>query len=573
MHSNISIRRRAWLCGAILATLLWACVLLFSNFHFDVNDDQFILRSLTGGTPDFSFPFHFYVQSFITAPLIGLGRLFPLVPWFSLFLIGLSWLSAVTIAKSILLCCARKYSRWGFWLGVFLAVCFALLYLYYNSVVLTYSVVAGSLCAAAAAHLMSIDHVNASDQRIFFSSLYSLGLLAIAYGLRDMAVLPGLAFCGVVFLYRLFTCFGLGRQVKRSLRPMLAVFAVVILVMGGLVLIREAEIALRKERDFVNWQNLRMDVIDYINLDQLPDETLARIGWSRNDAKLLTQWYTLDAQYSTEAFETIVQNHSDLKRYATPGIAVEQFRVHHPLIFFSIAVLVVLGGLCLLGAWTSPEGRWAAAALCMTGAVCGALLLYLAWSGRLLVRSAMAPVLPAAAVLFCLIPACLPRSGRLFSRLLMAVLCIVMGVCTLRYFVPTACNTRYIPPKWDYDAYAARDAAALNHPDLLFLYSGDIVNDLRVFPDFSKGLPANLLTWGGWMPHSKEYNAKLAAFGIDGDAFAAKDWLNPSVRLLTIEAQPNPALTTYLAEKLEKPVLWERTQIDAGLWAYRFYTE
>lgn len=580
MFAKLSIHKRAWITGLFGATVLWICVLAFSGYHFDVNDDQFILRALTGEEAAFLFPFNFHVQSFITAPLIGLARLFPLLPWFSLLLIGLMWLSTATLIKSIIVCSARSRFEHGFLMGVFLAVCFVLLYVYYLCVVLTYSAVAGVVCAAAAAHLMSIDHRNASGKRIILSSLYSLGLLVIAYGLRDMAVFPGLAFCGIVFLYRFFTCFGLGRHAKRSARPMVITLLAVLVVLGGAMIAREAEINLRGRRDFVDWQQVRMDVIDYIDFDQISDETLEHIGWSRNDVTLLEQWYTLDAQYETEDLAYIAKAHSDAKRYATPGIAVEQFRVHHPLIFASIAVLVLLGVFALLGVWTCTEGRWSAAALCTTGAACGALLLYLAWSGRLLVRSAMAPVVPAAAVLFCLLPACLPapqaartQYGRILSRILLFLTCAALGVCTLAYFMPTARNTRYVPPKWDYNTYAARDAVALEHPELLFLYSGDIVNDLRVFPDFSQGVPTNLLTWGGWRSHSEEYNAKLAAFGIDGDHFSAQDWLNPSLRLLTIEAAPNAALVTYLQEKLGQPVKWEATQMDAALWAYRFYTE
>ena len=580
MKHILSLHKRAWLIGLLFTVILWSCVFAFSNLHFDVNDDQFILRSVTGNTSNTCFTFHAHVQSFITAPLILLGRLFPLIPWFSFMQIMLMMLSTVTIIKSIILCFSRKFSRYLFFISVCFALCCVLVYLYYPSVVLTYSTVAAVLCAAAVAHLMSINFEYASDKNLLLSSLYSLFLLVISYGLREMAALPGLAFCFIVFLYRYITVFGWGKHVKRSAKPMFIIFIIVVTTFTGLISARQAEISMSGQRDFMDWHQARMDVIDYIDLDQISPETLGTIGWTTNDAHLLKQWYTLDSQYETKDFEYIADVHSNAKLYAPPGIAVEQFRLHHPYIFSSILFLVPLGGICLLGALVSEQRRWAAAVLCADGIVCGGLLLYLAWVGRLLVRSAMTPLIPAAVLLFCLIPECLPtfqvtltRCKKVGCLLIYVGLCLATLAYTAYYFVPTARSTRYIKPKWDYDTYASRDAVALQNPDLLFIYSGDIVNDLRVFPDFSKGIPSNLLTWGGWMAHTEEYNAKLAVFGIDGDQFSAQDWLHPSVRLLTIEQEPNAALITYLCEKLALPVQWERTQMDAALFAYRFYTE
>jgi len=579
MHSNSIIHKYARLAGIILATVLWISVLTFSNFHFDVNDDQFILRSLIGGSSVPAFSFHFHVQSFITAPLVILGRFFPLVPWFSVLLIALMWLSSVTIVKSIIMCFSRKPFRHAFFIGIFFALCFLLLYQYYISTVLTYSTVAAALSAAAAAQLMTIDCQNASDKHIIISSLYSLVLLVIGYGLRDITVLPGLGFCGIVFIYRFFTCFGFGRFLKRSAKPMLIVLVTVIITIGGLFAARQAEIAVRNQQSFVAWQQARIDVIDYIDLHQISEKTLEQIGWTSNDVQLLEQWYTLDSMYETKDFQHIANTHKDTKRYATPGIAIEQFRLHHPLIFATMIVLILLGGVCLIGIGISSSCRHAIVALCAVGSLCGILLLYLAWTGRLIVRSSMVAVLPAAALLFCLFPECLLQfqstsrfQTPLFRRLFLFALCMVVSLCTVFCFIPIAHSTRYIPPKWDYNTYAARDAAALNNPDLLFIYSGEIVNDLRVFPDFSKGIPANLLTWGGWMSHSEEYNAKLKAFGLDGEQFSAQSWLHPSVRLLTLDKQPKAELLTYLQEKLEQHVFWEGVPVDEALWSYRFYT-
>ena len=40
--------------------------------------------------------------------------------------------------------------------------------------------------------------------------------------------------------------------------------------------------------------------------DQLPDELLEEIGWSRTEAELVSHWYLLDRNINTQAFETIL---------------------------------------------------------------------------------------------------------------------------------------------------------------------------------------------------------------------------------------------------------------------------
>ena len=114
------------------------------------------------------------------------------------------------------------------------------------------------------------------------------------------------------------------------------------------------------------------------------------------------------------------------------------------------------------------------------------------------------------------------------------------------------------------------DAQALTHPDLLLIYSTELVNDMRMFPDTSQGVPQNLTFWGGWSRGSEEYNAKLAAFGLDGEHFTAACWLHPQVRFISLKEAPDEALLAYLRSELG-PVEWEAEKVSAGLYFFRFF--
>ena len=114
------------------------------------------------------------------------------------------------------------------------------------------------------------------------------------------------------------------------------------------------------------------------------------------------------------------------------------------------------------------------------------------------------------------------------------------------------------------------DAQALAHPDLLLIYSTELVNDMRMFPDMSQGVPQNLTFWGGWSRGSDEYNAKLAAFGLDGEHFTAADWLRPELRFISLKEEPDETLLAYLRSELGN-VQWEAEKVSAGLYFFRFF--
>ena len=91
-----------------------------------------------------------------------------------------------------------------------------------------------------------------------------------------------------------------------------------------------------------------------------------------------------------------------------------------------------------------------------------------------------------------------------------------------------------------------------------------------MFPDVSKGMPTNLTFWGGWIRGTREYREKLAAFGLDADHFTAQDWLNPAVRLITIDKEPNELLLAYLREQLGPRVSYRQEKVSVGLYLYQF---
>lgn len=563
-HRNSA--RSCWLWGAGITALLWGFLLCFSDIYFAANDDQFILRAMTGfqpgGTPDF----HPFLLGFYVYPLRWLQRFFPGVAWYSLLELLLLALALTVILKSLLQCWLRAGRRLR--TGLLLCAGYAALYGSNYLARVTFTVTGAMLGAAAVAQILSIDCQSASDRSLLRAMTLAILLLILCYGLRQLSLVPVLGYCGIAFLLRFCSFFGFGKQTKRSARPMLVAAGLALLILGGLFAGRALEIRLKQKQDALQWQQARSQVLDYINLKSLPSEALESVGWTDEQRILLDKWNTMDEAISTEALRSVRKNWYNSETTTTAGAAIEDLRWRSPWFVQTMVVLFGLGLFALFCAFRNRrENPWLPLALLLTGLLCFLFFCYLALKGRLPYRAVTVALLPAASMVFCLLGECPLPTARKGWRAALGILLAVSMAAPLPALLG-AVRRRRSP--WDYNAHADMDAQALTHPDLLLIYSTELVNDMRMFPDTSQGVPQNLTFWGGWSRGSDEYNAKLAAFGLDGEHFTAADWLRPALRFISLKEAPDEALLAYLRSELG-PVEWEAEKVSAGLYFFRFF--
>ena len=558
--------RLCWCWGAGITALLWGFLLCFSDIYFAANDDQFILRAMTGfqpgGTPDF----HPFLLGFYVYPLRWLQRFFPGVAWYSLLELLLLALALTVILKSLLQCWLRAGRRLR--TGLLLCAGYAALYGSNYLARVTFTVTGAMLGAAAVAQILSIDCQSASDRSLLRAMTLAILLLILCYGLRQLSLVPVLGYCGIAFLLRFCSFFGFGKQTKRSARPMLVAAGLALLILGGLFAGRALEIRLKQKQDALQWQQARSQVLDYINLKSLPSEALESVGWTDEQRILLDKWNTMDEAISTEALRSVRKNWYNSETTTTAGAAIEDLRWRSPWFVQTMVVLFGLGLFALFCAFRNRrENPWLPLALLMTGLLCFLFFCYLALKGRLPYRAVTVALLPAAAMVFCLLGECPLPTARKGWRAALGILLAVSMAAPLPALLG-AVRRRRSP--WDYNAHADMDAQALTHPDLLLIYSTELVNDMRMFPDTSQGVPQNLTFWGGWSRGSEEYTAKLAAFGLDGEHFTAADWLRPALRFISLKEAPDEALLAYLRSELGT-VQWEAEKVSAGLYFFRFF--
>lgn len=563
-HRNSA--RSCWLWGAGITALLWGFLLCFSDIYFAANDDQFILRAMTGFQPGGAPDFHPFLLGFYVYPLRWLQRFFPGVAWYSLLELLLLALALTVILKSLLQCWLRAGRRLR--TGLLLCAGYAALYGSNYLARVTFTVTGAMLGAAAVAQILSIDCQSASDRSLLRAMTLAILLLILCYGLRQLSLVPVLGYCGIAFLLRFCSFFGFGKQTKRSARPMLVAAGLALLILGGLFAGRALEIRLKQKQDALQWQQARSQVLDYINLKSLPSEALESVGWTDEQRILLDKWNTMDEAISTEALRSVRKNWYNSETTTTAGAAIEDLRWRSPWFVQTMVVLFGLGLFALFCAFRNRrENPWLPLALLITGLLCFLFFCYLALKGRLPYRAVTVALLPAAAMVFCLLGECPLPTARKGWRAALGILLAVSMAAPLPALLG-AVRRRRSP--WDYNAHADMDAQALTHPDLLLIYSTELVNDMRMFPDTSQGVPQNLTFWGGWSRGSEEYTAKLAAFGLDGEHFTAADWLRPALRFISLKEAPDEALLAYLHSELG-PVEWEAEKVSAGLYFFRFF--
>lgn len=561
MRPHTASHRRTgmiWLVSFAVSTLMLLFYLLCCHKRYATVDDGLITRVFMGYIGGNIPTFHVYLNALLTYPLHWLAAAFPSVPWFTWMQLFFLWLSTAVFLSSML----RTFINHGhsFWLGLMGGLVFCYLFVMPYAISMTYTVTAAILGAAGIMQMLSIDYRRASDGAIIRGMLLSLVLIVLGYSLRQMTLLPVLAFCGLAFAYCTAEYFGFGRGAKRSLRPMLISLLIAAVVLGSLIGLREVEIRAKGATEHLKWQTSRIEVMDYLGVPDLPEDVRESIGWSQGHVKMARKWYFIGA--STQDYETIASYSLASKPPQTTaqalqnaGAKLQAFAASEPNTMRTLRMLVLVLALCIIGLITQRRGtlwRWLCLLLLVLG---GSVMIGYLLLSRFVLRGALTVYLPLAALLFGLIGACLPsRKGRWRSVLIggMLVLTVVLlGEYALvnlpsQLKRPTL-NLSFTEPD---DVFRARDEYALAHPGTLFICDHNLVKDYRLFPAAQDGVPQNLLIWGDWNYGSTEYRDMLASFGIDMDEIDASIFLRDNVRFLSDTREPSLDLPlSYIQEE------------------------
>ncbi len=580
--------RKAWLFAVALVTagmLLIACT---TGMHYIETDDTPTVRSFMGYEGGFLNTFHLFYHSLLTYLLYGLSAAFPGVAWVTLLQLLSLWLAGVVMVKSICLCGFTGQGKWG--PGRLAGLAFFGAYLFFFYALPTYTTTSALLGAAAVAQLMSLDARREGTKSLPWGGMAgSIGLLVAAYQWRSLSALPALAFWALALVWLAWR-----HECLRSLaamKPFLRAAALCAACLGLCVGIRALDIRLQQAEPLVKLNQSRQELFDFTDfMYNRSPAVLDQTGWTKEELLLVTEWYFLDENITAEAFD--IQRTAQSPRVpGDAGVAAHLYGAAKLVkdFFDENIAWVLAGGLTVLCAgvysWLAARrkgpgtGAWLCAPAALLG--CGLLWLVLGWNGRIFLRAIASALLPASALMTCLLlgvpwaaapegPAERrpPKKGpwRVLAGVLLAGAVLVTALQVQSVLDPErrafqAVQTRNMETLEDY----ARD-----NPNKLVLFSPVDFRDIRLFPDVSEGVPKNLLPWGDWETDTPAQAKQMAQFGLDRRHFTPEDYLRENLVVVGYTYGPpknlTPHIRSWLGGDIEYRLLAERN----GLYFYQF---
>lgn len=535
-----------WMIGLLAATVLFAGLMAVCGLRYENSDDMLFVKGFMGFEGGEPVSFTLYTHTFLAWILYALSKAFSLIPWFSVFQVGLLWLSAAVIVKCLIQLGGGKGAIAGAaFLGVFAAFACARL---------SYTTTAAMAGAASAVQLMTLGR----QEKRSWGLLLAVLLLMAAYSLRQMTVLPLLAYCLLVLCFEGAKRF----SARHSLRPVVVSAVVLLGVLAVFAGVREIEITARGQRDTLTWQKSRIELFDYTSFESNIQPALdADSGLTDKQVALVQQWHFWDTDLDADAFQTMTKAYAGEEKDGVFKKLADFLRAS-PRYVCAIALLV------LLAAWIflcDEKPRWAslAAVLALLGGF--VMILYLCWRGRVLFRGLDTVFFPCAAVLLGLAVQCRPK-GRKWAAV---ALCVAMALVVGADGYLTLDQLRETPDWVSQQREAELEAFALKNADKLIVRTPNLLRDTRLLPNVSGGLPVNTAIWGDWYCRMPGWRQQVAKYGLDPDNISLADWTN-DVMVFAADANGVPqALLDGVSEAVGHAVTAQEIGTEGTLTFYQ----
>ena len=559
--------RRYWLLGALLTFAMFAVLYRVAHLRFENSDDTLIVKAFMGFEGGVPATFSLYVHTMLAWTMAGLSSLAPGIPWFSLYQVGLLVLGGTVILKALMQL-AQSY-RYPWLMGSIAGGLFLVVFMAFISCRINYTTTAALAGAAAVVQLLTVRLWEGRKAATVRAYALSLLLLVNAYCLRAQSALPAFAFCALVFGWFLYLRLQAGGD-KHTLRGVLLAAMVMVVTIGALWGIRQAEISVRGLQPEIDWHRARTALMDYTPFESDPALALAAdSGLSAAQGAMVRQWYFLDAAVTTQALQAMADAYLDVARPSAIS-RLSDFLQEFPRYPFTVGLLVALCGLCWLGNRKAAPLGWLVALLSVLGAA--ALLLLLSWQGRIPARAADAALTPCAALLMGLVLMCPVdlRAGGPGKRFAAGILLVaVLGTAAMNANVTLYEITRR-PDAQSMQREAELESYAQANPDKLVVRSPNLLRDTRLLPIVRGKVPGNIAIWGDWVCHTPSWYYQLEQYGFNGATFTAANWLTDRIVLATADPGDTVDLCTYLTDQLGQTVEAVPQGENGTLTFYRF---
>lgn len=522
--------RDRWLLALLAALLIMAVTYALCRPIYETNDDSSIVAAASGAVTGAPYAGNGFTSYLYGALLGGLFSLNAQLPWHTLFLLGVAFLSLAALIKCFT-CVGERLSvpaavLWAVFAGLYAGVLLPYV------AMLQFTTIA-AMAASGGTGLMLCAGAGSGRAARFDRSVAGV-LLLCAFGLRVQslwAAMPLLAAYGVLAWLE---------SPRRGRKTALCCGAALVLL--GLLTIADSALYRYNEPGwdaFCAYNDRLSDLLDYNNTGLVDELAAEAAGWPSWTTYMVRNWYQLDERMTLDSLTALTDAIAEARPAST---AVSLLRatgsvlLNYPMFSFTLAGF----GVFALWAFVSLASRkriWGCLAIVGPAAY---LIVFVAYFygvlGRLPERAAFTAACPcyvllALSCLRAFAPEAAPM-GLLSRRLAAAAACALLLLCA----VPTVANApERLPLRWQEQS---RDSAralsgrmcayACAHPDRIYVTDAPLDHD--PFYVYGNALPVNLIEWCNGMFHSPMYQEKLRVLGFD--SFTSRTLLKEGVYLL-----------------------------------------
>jgi len=329
-----------------------------------------------------------------------------------------------------------------------------------------------------------------------------------------------------------------------------------------------------RDSEYLNsgYNSYRAEFQDYIrpNVKYEEVEEIAQsVGWDEDMWDMLYSMFYFDPRWNFETAKTFVDTYNESLK-EQPALRETGVRKTVKATFAFIKnnepakFAMVLQGIALLFAFAAfcknPRTAWLAL-IFAGGYFCSAavLMLYLQFTGRLILRAAQCALLPASfAMIIISLISCkrVQRVRDVFSNRKMlwirirntAVLLLIAAVMTV-FAYPSYKN--FVSDNYQNKITAAESGLkeieeyAISNPENVYIFDFSFGGDPASYDPFTafEHPPTNLVHHGGWLVLTDVYKQQLEINGLKD--FSAKDYLKDDVYYMTRDPKTNPKKNFY----------------------------
>lgn len=566
-------------CAVAIAALILVATKALYGFVFESSDDYAVLFCVAGYYTGQPYPEVPFMNSLFTGLFCWLYSVNGSIPWYGLYFLFIQGVSIAAGAYSMISLGIRTGIRRPWLLAGTTVLCLGLFV--YPMHRLQFTAAAAMAGAAAVGLLLAADRKTASTRENTVLYLGSAVLLALSYLQRSMSGAVALVFWLSAACYRV-----VHRMLER--RPARPVFirligsaALLGAVLAVIIAANSYSVRHGENAEFIQsgYNSYRATFQDYIRPNETFDdvrEIAESVGWDRDMWDMLYSMFYFDSRWNQDSVRQFVDAYyashaadsQPLARQIPSAVHdVLEFVRSNPSVQFIVGVQLAS---LAIGAWAFALNRrdgWphALASLGSILLVLG-LLLYLALSGRLILRSGQAALFPAsllsisAGLNACSVLAGSRQAASFGRRIPRAVRDLIPVATVAALLVATMPTLHALALGRDGESVAKRCLAtietyAIAHPDLHFIYDFSFGGDPASYYPFTTydDPPTNLIPHGGWLALTSVYEHQLELNDLSG--MDATDFLRDDVLFLTRDPKANPkrnfhSLLTYLDHML-----------------------